>query len=218
MRWGSSPATSPPVQYREEDPRTGVACWLPACVLLGSSWARTCSAPGDTFESVVPVLILVALVLVITCPAGLKRKKLKESQEQPGVRRGGSGAVATASSDEVAPLARTRDRRPHRVPHRDLRRLLRRGAGHHPRGSAGSRPLRQHPADQRGETSWCWWSTSPRRPNDRGLRPDQLAVRLLIAIAHWWAARARACKRLSPSSAHRHRRAGPRRLLPHLTM
>ena len=65
--------------------------------------------PEDTFESVVPVLILVALVLVIGQPMlqrALKRKKLKESQEQPGVPAGTDpGAVATASSDGVAPLA-----------------------------------------------------------------------------------------------------------------
>lgn len=66
--------------------------------------------PEDTFESVVPVLILVALVLVIGQPMlqrALKRKKLKDAQGQPGVPAG-TGAAGTgpaAVGDGIAPLA-----------------------------------------------------------------------------------------------------------------
>jgi uncharacterized membrane protein YfcA len=66
--------------------------------------------PDDTFESVVPVLILVALVLVIGQPMlqrALKRKKLKEAQEQPGVPAGAEpgGTDPAAAGDWIAPLA-----------------------------------------------------------------------------------------------------------------
>lgn len=71
--------------------------------------------PEDTFESVVPVLILVALVLVIGQPMlqrALKRKKLKDAQGQPGVPAGTdaagtdvAGAGPAAVGDGIAPLA-----------------------------------------------------------------------------------------------------------------
>ena len=134
------------IGYREElaGQRKRVLTLGSASVLGGIVGAiLLLSLPPDAFEAIVPVLIALALVLVIAAAAA-----------QPDARR----------AARAGPPARRPAAVDGRLRHRDLRRLLRRGAGRDPARAHRDRDPRGPAAAERAqERARRRWSTASRR-------------------------------------------------------